>query len=629
MAEPATAADLVADATAHRMVILAARERQEVLLALATLSAKAQTKIAQLQAKYTGAADAVGPGGCTPLLLGCVQGRVADVAALLALGADPGVEGGNISDGKHKCTPLMYAAWYGHVEMMKVLLTHARSCANQASSDVGRTALWFACLGGHAEVVKLLLAHAGIDANKATADEGVTPLNVACFGGHAAVVKLLLAHTGIDVNQAKTDGGSTPLFTACKNGNVGVIKLLLAHDGIDVNQANKDTGRTALFAACHQGHAEIVKLLLAHEGIAVNQAKTDTGRTPLFGACHKGHAEIVMLLLAHIGVDVNQATTDDGTTPLFVACHKGHAGIVKLLLAHAGIDANKARTDFGVTPLNVACFGGRIAVVKLLLAHDRIDVNQAKTNNGATPLYVACQKEHTKIIKLLLAHAGIDANKRTTDTGATPLHGAVHGGALLALQYLVVYGASLVVEDSQGRTPTQRAAARNKPELAEWLTAVSGWSQLRVAAGCRLYKEAAFLLRRGKIDPDDPAFTSVKDIMAVVATSRAKPARLPWRGAPQICKGTSKLVADATRGWHRTTHWLHHAAVREAAFAVLVVAGRLQEKGAPLAEGLSDARAGTGTAAVSTHLPLLPIEMWLFAMRFFKRSWWEVEGATA
>ena len=267
---------------------------------------------------------------------------------------------------------------------------------------------------------------------------------------------------------------------------------------------------------------------------------------------------------------MNQTTTDIGATPLYIACENGHVEIIKPLLAHAGIDANKAKTDFGVTPLNMACFGGHAAVVKLLLAHTGIDVNQATTDTGETPLYIACQQGHAAIIKLLLAHDGIDANQARTDIGATPLHAAVGCGVPLAVQYLVVYGASLVADAFEGRTLAQFAALLNKPELAEWLNAVSGWSQLRVAAGCRLYKEAAFLLRRGKIDPDDSATTSVKDIMAVVATANAKPAALPWRDAPHICRATTKLVADATRGWHRTTHWLHHKAVRDAVFTVLV-----------------------------------------------------------
>lgn len=48
--------------------------------------------------------------------------------------------------------------------------------------------------------------------------------------------------------------------------------------------------------------------------------------------------------------------------------------------------------------------------------------------------------------------------------------------------------------------------------------------------GAGFHKDAALLLRRGKIDPDDPAAASVQDILQLVATSHAKPAALPRRG---------------------------------------------------------------------------------------------------
>ena len=66
-------------------------------------------------------------------------------------------------------------------------------------------------------------------------------------------------------------------------------------------------------------------------------------------------------------------------------------------------------------------------------------------------------------------------------------------------------------------------------------------------------------------------------------------------------------------------------AVREAVFAVLVVAGRLQKKKDALsAEAPSDAL-NNESALATAPLPVLPIEIWIFAMRFVKRSWWNVE----
>ena len=109
------AADLAADVAAHQEVVLAARERQDAVRALAALSANAhkesdntrvrfelEKNIAQLTEKHKGAVDAVGPGGRTPLLTVCAQGRADDMTALLALGADPGKEGD--MDGRYQVT---------------------------------------------------------------------------------------------------------------------------------------------------------------------------------------------------------------------------------------------------------------------------------------------------------------------------------------------------------------------------------------------------------------------------------------------------------------------------------------------------------------------------------------------
>ena len=153
-------ADLAADAVAHHDVVLAAmmlKKKQDAVRTLAavsewfcaTIEKELSKDIAQLQKEYTGAADAVGPGGCTPLLLACMQGSTDGVAAMLALDADPAIEC-NVSsisgpDTKYKYTPLMLAARDGHMEIVKVLLAHERVDVNQTSSDAGSTALFYLC----------------------------------------------------------------------------------------------------------------------------------------------------------------------------------------------------------------------------------------------------------------------------------------------------------------------------------------------------------------------------------------------------------------------------------------------------------------------------------------------------
>ena len=389
------------------------------------------------------------------------------------------------------------------------------------------------------------------------------------------------------------------------------VKLLLEQYGFEVNKATIYDGSTLLYTVCEQGYAKIVTMLLAQDGIDVNKARTTDGATPLYSACYEGHSEVVKLLLAQDGIDVNKAETDLGFTPLCLACLSGNTEISKLLLEQDGIEVNKATTDNGSTPLYIACQEGYTQIVKLLLAQDGIEVNKAMTDDGSTPLHMACQEGHTEIVKLMLAHNGIEVNKATTDDGSTPLHAAVRSEKPLVAQLLVLYGASLTTLTYDGDSPAQDAMTYHQQELAEWLTTVAGRSQPRVAAGNWFHKEATIMLRQGEINPDTLPFP---EILAAIAKPIADTTLFSWSNAPPVCKRNSKLVIDATRGWHRTTHWLHHVGVQKAVFTVLVVAKQLQEKDA---KQLQEKDA-------NQLFPFLPPEIWFYIMRFFLRSWWAV-----
>ena len=488
---------------------------------------------------------------------------------------------------------------------------------NAAGPGSKLTPLLTACLKGDAADVQLLLAFGADPATEGDVDDTTTapdeveeghdnkcrefPLSIAARDGHEAIATMLLAHKDVDADQATTDTGTTAFNMCCHVGNINICKMLLARDDVDVNRTSqKDGFGTPLVTACAGDQIELIKLLLACDAIDVNKASMAGagagGVPPLVLVCLAGDElknapEIVAMLLACDGIEVNNGW-DDEWTPLYIACTLGHTAIVAMLLARA--------------------------------ARDVIEVNKAAVD-GATPLLAACHKGHTDIIRILLADGRADVHKATIDDDgkSTPLHAAAAWDYPVAAQLLVVYGASLTATNTDGQTPAQLATLKGHHVLAGWLTAVSGWSPLRVAAGSRLHKEAALLLRQGRVDPDDPAATSVEGILQLVATSQAKPSSLPWPNAPPICKATIKLMADATCGWHRTTHWLHHKAVRDAVFAVVVVAGRLQTKDALPAEALPNVLAHAD-ADSTARLPLLPIEIWLFAMRFFQRSWWGV-----
>ena len=316
-------------------------------------------------------------------------------------------------------------------------------------------------------------------------------------------------------------------------------------DVVVAKRAAADTlgpgGMNALHVACLQGNAADVELLLGFgadptaEGDVWERAQPGMVERkkwkafPLYIAAREeeseGHQAVVEMLLAHAGVDVNQRTTDSGATALYIACEWGNPRVVKVLLACDAIDVNQARTDVapttplyalrdsGITPLYFACAQGHTEIVKMLLARDEIDVNKATDDRG-TPLSVACDTGNIETIRILLADGRADVHSTMSDYGgyATLLHITAGNGHLLVAQLLVVYGASLTAtvnirnngwnNGRTRRTPAQIATMRNHPILAEWLTAVAGWSQLRIAAGCRLHNDAALLLRQGRVDPE-------------------------------------------------------------------------------------------------------------------------------
>jgi len=235
--------------------------------------------------------------GTTPLMYAAAFGSIEAMRVLIGKGAD--VNGRNAFD----ATPLMWALY----DSNKVRLLLSKGADVNPHTKQGRTPLMIAALyPGNVQTVKMLLDRgATVDARDQQQD---TALILAADGEIARI----LVENGADVN-AKDAFGFTPLMTAAGGGNIvgdtAWVKLLLSK-GADVKTVTMaETGPrvkngaialgsfTALHLAAAYGPLELVKILV-DAGADVN-AREVRGMTPLMLAlgCDHNDPRIVRLLL--------------------------------------------------------------------------------------------------------------------------------------------------------------------------------------------------------------------------------------------------------------------------------------------------------------------------------------------
>jgi len=148
------------------------------------------------------------------------------------------------------------ASALGDLERAGRLLAEESEAAKSFTPD-GFTALHLASYFGHPDVVRLLLAHGASVQIVARNQTRVQPLHSAVAGRNIDVVRLLL-EASADPN-ARQAGGFTPLMGAAAAGATEICDLLLAA-GADGSLLD-DEAKTALDLAREKGHLKTASRL--------------------------------------------------------------------------------------------------------------------------------------------------------------------------------------------------------------------------------------------------------------------------------------------------------------------------------------------------------------------------------
>jgi ankyrin repeat protein len=258
------------------------------------------------------------------------ENNVPEVCRLLKAGAD--IEAKDILYGS---TPLHWANYKGHVQVVKELLDHGAN--TEAEGFDGDTPLHCACWYGHFAIVIGLLGHGvNIDAKESL---GHTPLHLAILRGHLAIVKALLA-VGADILAADNQG-HLPINYAVRGGSSVVSKCLLRqyytitrrlplHELVENltwigNPNSSDV--PPLRAALHQdvlGTGDVVEIIeyLVGQNPALLTSRDEDGSLPLHVACRRGASFTVVQSLVNFYQASVKSVTSEGHLPLFLACER-------------------------------------------------------------------------------------------------------------------------------------------------------------------------------------------------------------------------------------------------------------------------------------------------------------------
>jgi ankyrin repeat protein len=268
--------------------------------------------------------------------------------------------------------------------------------------------------------------------------------------------EVTMTKTPQPIDQATLDD---MLIQAAEAGDPRAVRLLV-EAGANIN-ATDDRGRTAAMAATHANQVETVRVLI-DIGADIN-IRDDRLDNPFLYASAEGLFEIVQLT-----IDANadtRLTNRFGGTALIPAAERGHVEIVRELLTRTDVDVNHIN-NLGWTALLEAIIlsdGGERhqQIVQLLLDHGA-NITIAD-QNGVTPLEHARARGFQEIEQILLA---------AEQSRGLQLIRAAEGGDVESVRRLLGQGASVEVQDEQGKTALIAAAYQNNLPIARDLIRV-------------------------------------------------------------------------------------------------------------------------------------------------------------
>ena len=313
-------------------------------------------------------------------------------------------------------TPLHYAAYQGHLEVVKYL----QWLDPLGQNSYRETPLHYACQMGHLDITKYFIDKLRRNPSHIyRCRHDMVPLTVAYENACLKITGKVFEMTRTSLCRHEHNSGKydTLLHLACENGRLNIAQYLIGELQCKPASYTTTTGRTLLHYACRYGHLNITQYLI--EMTHFNPACCDISRiTPLHQACSNGYVKIARYLINDCHCDPSCIDTS-GRTPLHLACTYGQIEIARYLTNDCRCDPSCTDT-IGHTPLHLACTYGQIEIARYLINDLHCDPSHI-SYRGRTPLHYACISSHALVAKFLLSIGQV--NPLVQDKyGRTPLY---------------------------------------------------------------------------------------------------------------------------------------------------------------------------------------------------------------
>ena len=185
--------------------------------------------------------------------------------------------------------------------------------------------------------------------------------------------------------------------------------------------------------------------------------------TPLYYAALCGFSKLVELLIVKYPQHVH-AIGGYYRTPVAAALERRHFQLAQVLHRNGSSVDSPGRDKMSL--LHSAAYCGDLEMVQVLLDYG-VDVNVLNVI-GSTPLDFVLRHYGNASLPAVrfLLDRGADPNVRAQDEGRlTPLHRALRKGRIDIARVLVEHGASVELQDNEGRTPLDVVSGEHRDEM--------------------------------------------------------------------------------------------------------------------------------------------------------------------